>query len=52
MPRAEQLVDEPAIEVEARWLVAPLPSGTMRGHARENRYAWTPSSDIRATSSR
>ena len=33
----EQLVDEPVVEVEARLVHAPRPSGRMRGHAIEKR---------------
>jgi hypothetical protein len=50
-PGAKQLVDEPAVEVDAFGLGWPVPSGKIRGQAIENRYAVAPIDFISATSS-
>ena len=47
----EQRVDQPVVEVEARLVDGPRPSGCTRGQAIENRYALRPSRCISATSS-
>ena len=50
-PVAEQLVDQPVVEVEALLVDPALPSGRTRGHATEKRNASSPSSRISAMSS-
>ena len=51
-PAADELVDEPVVEVEALRIHRPATSGMIRGHAIEKRNASIPSSRMSAMSSR